>query len=102
MKVIKDIFITQYDRKVYRVPAIHVARSRADHYAVKVDGLPPDSIGYWKEVEYALSDEYELTDWMQNNMNWCDLEPFAVLVVTPKQEVPDYNENWSSAQFRFK
>jgi len=61
----------------YEIPATIIAKSRADYYACVVDGYEQDSQEYIDEVNYALKDEYELLDWIENNMNWSDLEPYA-------------------------
>jgi hypothetical protein len=52
-----------------------IAHNRAKYYAED----DPDTT-YEAEFEHTLTDRYELTDWLGNNMNWDDVEPYAVCV----------------------
>jgi hypothetical protein len=54
----------------YRIPAALVARNRANYYASKGDD-------YVSEFEYAMDDNYELIDWLLNNMDWADVKDRA-------------------------
>ena len=38
-----------------------------------------------------MEDEFELFDWVQNNMRWDDLSPYAKLV---KEDKCDLDEEW--------
>jgi hypothetical protein len=55
----------------YSIPAELVAKSRADYYEKKEPGV------YQEEFDYTLGDDYELKDWLLNNMDWVDVEPDA-------------------------
>lgn len=65
----KYIKVTFSDNRTYHIPAEVVAKNRAEHY--KDDG-------YDEEFEYAMNNDRELLDWAVDNMNWSDVEPFAV------------------------
>lgn len=53
---------------IYRMPATPIAEQRADYYA-GVDDYEKGSKEWQDEVEYALSDESEILDWLLNNTN---------------------------------
>lgn len=77
--------------ETWRFPALIVARSRALYYAEadtgETRGTEHDRV-YREEFDYTMSDDSELHDWLHNNMNWSDVEDYAVLV--PKEPKP-YN-----------
>lgn len=56
----------------YFVNARFIATERAKCYANDPDTTLEE------EIEYALNDDYELRDYMINNMDWDEIEPQAV------------------------
>jgi hypothetical protein len=60
----------------YLIPAKIVAKSRADYYALKVDGFEPGSKEWQEEYEYSF-DSFELKDWYYNNMDFEEVKDFA-------------------------
>lgn len=64
----KRIHVTLEDGRVYSVPAHAVAHDRATYYAEK-----DADTTYEQEYEITASDDYELGDWLLNNMNWYEL-----------------------------
>lgn len=85
----------------YSVPAKTIARIRAEYYVGRDidsgDILECDRKENIKEeIEYALGDNYELKDWVLNNMNWCDLENLVTKLENKKAEV-DLNEMLSGS-----
>ncbi|MBG9944674.1 hypothetical protein ABE237_00735 [Brevibacillus formosus] len=83
----KKLRVTMPDGSKWDVPADLIAKNRAEYYSKRSS----DTI-YEEEVEFALSDNYELFDWAENNMNWKDVRQFAVEVKAPDE--PDYQEGW--------
>ena len=82
----KQIHITMPDGSIWAVPAEIVANHRADYYA-KQNGEE-----YRKEeYERTLSENGELLDWAENNMNWNDVAQ-AAFRVRPGRV--DYQEGW--------
>ena len=73
-----------------------IARARADYYATEVDGHPHGCPEWGQEYEYSLSDDQELLDWLQNNMNWADIAEHATKVERVHAR-PDYEEMWGNA-----
>lgn len=76
----------------YEIPALVIAENRAKYYA-EVDGYDLESQEYYDEIDFTLSDQYEIMDWMHNNMDWVDLEDYAVLVEVEKEEI-DRDKEW--------
>lgn len=74
---------------VYTVPTQIIAEDRAKYYA-GIDGYELDSQEYLDEVNHALEDEFEIFDWVQNNMNWTDdLQPYAEQVEMSSIDLED-------------
>lgn len=70
---------------VWRADAHHIAHDRAKYYA-EVD----DDTTYQEEYDFTISDDYTLSDWYANNMDF-NPEHFS-LVATPKPMLePDFD-----------
>jgi hypothetical protein len=95
----KKLIIKFHKGITYEVPTTFIAESRANYYA-EVDGYERDSQEYLDEIRYALDDEFELFDWVQNNMNWSDLKDYAVRIdddpIDEEQEWLDGNHTLST------
>lgn len=98
----KYIYVNFSNGETFRVPATTVAHDRATYYAnhdVALQLREPSKEWmevYKKEREYALGDDYELTDWSQNNMNWEDIEEDAELWKN-ETKVVDKHEEWMNS-----
>jgi len=83
----------------FKIPAGVVANSRATYYATHDEGALTDdnkkawNEAFYKETEYTLSDNYELTDWLFNNMDWEDVKDDAMAISEKKDY--DYEEHWN-------
>jgi hypothetical protein len=60
----------------YRIPLLTVHQNRCRYYADS-DGISYEEA--LKNEEWALSDSFELQDWLRNNMDWTDVKDVAVL-----------------------
>ena len=70
------------------IPAEFIADIRAKYYS---NGNEEE---YEEEFNYALNDDYELKDWLSNNMNWEDVKDVVKIEhLVPISEEEDYNEN---------
>lgn len=87
----KALTVTMPDGSVWAVPVLMVATNRAIHYANEFDGdiersLAEDTLPLFE------SDQYEVTDWAVNNMNWCDFDGHQIKIKdAPK---PDFQDAW--------
>lgn len=72
------------------IPAQAIADDRDENYASDEE----DTIGF---ILAGSLDGYDLTDWLSNNMNWEDVEEFAVKL-KPKEEPFTYDDGWGSAE----
>lgn len=84
------------DGGLFIVPTLVIAENRANYYS-KIDGYEIESNEWQNEIEYAMNDEYELKDWIQENMNWTDLEPFAKEFEEENSEL-DYQNDFSDIE----
>jgi hypothetical protein len=76
----------------WRIPAEFIARHRATHYADfhKEESMPYQEL-YDAEFEMAMADDYEITNWASNNMNWSDVISVAERI---DDEKFDYQMAW--------
>lgn len=79
------------DGSKWDVPVQAIADSRDENYkeddedtigSIRSGGLPP----------------YEINDWAGNNMNWSDVEQFAVPVPASELKKPGYQEGWTNGE----
>ena len=90
------LYVTMSDRTVWRIPVLVIAENRAAAYA-EVDGVYfMDSLENDTRPLFE-ADDYEITDWACNNMNWSDVSPVAVQVDAPLPE-SNYQRDWTNAE----
>jgi hypothetical protein len=80
--------------EIFYVPTRIIAENRANSYC-SIDGYDEGSSEWEAEVEFAMDSEFEIEDWVKNNMNWSDLEPYA------RKADPDdfdYENGWMDAE----
>ena len=94
-----DVIVIFDDGSRWQFSATIVADARARYYA-EVDSARGDGdyeTVYSEEYRYTLTDDYELRDWMSNNMNWADVEPYATRLPDDPRHAPDYAREWTNA-----
>jgi len=81
----------------FRIPAKTIAKPRAEYYANKDVGeqeyAKPTS--EWLKMyndELHNIDDYDLTDWLFNNMDWKDVKEDAI-AISEKQDY-DHDKHW--------
>lgn len=84
---------------VFHIDAAIVANDRTEYY-MQVDGITDRNSKEWAEEMQQSMKESELYDWIQNNMNWSDIEPYAQL--QPRQCVPfNYHDRFIDSSIEF-
>jgi len=91
----KTILIKFANSDWFEVPVKAIAEHRADYYT-EVDGFEKDSDEYDDEVNLLLTDPDEALDWVQNNMNWEDIEGLGEFV---NASPFDYADGFLEADF---
>lgn len=97
----KKYVYVKFSNATYRIPAEVIATDRATYFATHDTGDDtPHTDPEWQriyaeEIEYTLNDEYELTDWASNNMNWEDVEAHAERV---ENVIANYSDEWTNAE----
>jgi hypothetical protein len=61
----------------WEIAARHIATARADYYA-QVDGVEKGSKEWEEEYTYSLNDDSVLREWYYNNMDFEDIEKYAI------------------------
>ena len=81
------------DGSIFRIPIGIIALARADYFAKKEGEDDPVKYStiYEEEYQYTLSSDAELLDWAANNMNWSDVEEYAIQV---DQKDIDFEKEW--------
>ena len=89
----KYIRVTMLDLSKWDIPADFIAKDRAKYYADKEskNDLTWAKI-YNEEYEYTMEDDYELKDWLSNNMNWKDVKDIAKKILEIKLTDEDLQE----------
>ena len=93
----KYLIVEMSDKTQWAIPAMIIAEDKAKYYAnhdAEAGYGEYDDI-YKEEIIEAMSDEYEITDWAANNMDWEDVCSHAIQlkVIPPK----DYHRDWINA-----
>ena len=89
----KNYIVTMPDGSRWSIPVEVIAKDRALHYYLTQEfesterSLEEDTWPLFEE------DSYEVQDWARNNMNWEDVEEFAILIKDEKEPV-DFQEGW--------
>lgn len=92
---IKVLTVVDSNGATWAVPVEVIAKSRAAHYAHEFDGDIDRSMAE-DTMPLFDSDPYEVEDWAANNMNWCDVAPFAFKLSGPSD--PDMQEAWINGE----
>lgn len=95
----KYLRVTMPNGSKYDVPALFIAKDRAQYYAEhdtgKIEGKEYNEV-YNEEIDIALEDDYEIIDWACNNMNWSDVKGIAIRV--EEEEKVDFQEGWCNGE----
>lgn len=66
----KRVRITLADGRIFSVSGHDIAHDRATYYAKR-----DKDTTYESEYEFTAGDDYELKDWLFNNMDWHTMNP---------------------------
>lgn len=96
MKIDKDsrYIVIMPDGSQWSVPVELIAENRAKYYAGNAGISMEASL---EETWELFQDEFEISDWAKNNMDWKDVSKEAEQVVDP--EPCDYEAAWSNADW---
>jgi hypothetical protein len=91
----QNYIVTMPDGSKWKVPVMVIAKHRAKNQEGEPGGNAQQSIE--DTIRLFTSDEREIKDWAENNMNWEDVEKFAQKIQDPDLEV-DYQEGWVNGE----
>jgi len=82
----------------FEVSVKAIAEKRAEYYSEDPDTgvFDPNSSEYHSEVQYVVENPLEALDWLQNNMDWEDIEELGEFV---NAEPFDHAEGFFDAGF---
>jgi hypothetical protein len=78
------------DGSLWEVPVQVIVDSRDEYYR----GDEEDTTGFIRKGSLG---EYEVYDWAGNNMNWSDVQEYAVQVPLPVRKV-DFEDGWANGE----
>lgn len=96
----KKIFLDMPDGLTYAVPVEVIARDRAEHYKNEFNDDLGESLRE-DTIPLFLDDDYEITDWARNNMNWSDVKDKAI-TLKKKIDSDEYQEVWVNGEMKIK
>ena len=88
--ITKKLILTSPEGDEWAIGVQHIITHRANVY-----GGTDES--FQKTVNLFESDDFEIEDWAVNNMNWSDVESYAVKV---KECKLDMDTAWAEGEFR--
>lgn len=98
----KYVVVKFPNEEKFKIPANIIAESRAKYYADHDAGGVQDRYQeewdkvYKEELTIAMEDDFELTDWLWNNMDWEDVEEHAIPL--GQKEKYNYKKHWMEVQ----
>lgn len=85
-----QMHITMEDGSVWAVPVQAIVDSRDESYADEKE----DTIGF---IRAGTLGDYNISDWAANNMNWDDVQEWAVKVENANKSI-DFQEGWVNGE----
>jgi len=86
---------TMPDGSKWAVPVLVIAKNRAKAYAHEYGG--DESLSLSEDTKPLFeSDDFEIEDWAQNNMNWSDVKESATMITGPTPV--DFDEGWMNGE----
>jgi len=89
----KFLRVTMPDGSKWKVHVRIIAEHRARYYANKEHVTLEQSLKF-DTLPLFEEDEYEIEDWASNNMDWRDVEKYAVRVRAKDLSDEDLQEGW--------
>lgn len=95
MKRVEDRYlqVTMLDGSKWNVPVRVIAEDRAKYYAEK-DNITFEESLHNDTLPLFEGDNCEIMDWASNNMNWEDVQKYAVKVDSHPMAARDLQEGW--------
>jgi len=90
----KFLKVSMPDGSKWKVPVRVIAENRAKYYLGKKEystleeSLKEDTLPLFEE------DEFEVEDWASNNMDWEDVEKYAIQIKSNQMSNEDFQEGW--------
>ena len=86
----KVIHVTFSNGEIWAIPCSEIADDRASDFHDR------GTAEFDEMFQQTMADDAEILDWALNNMNWSELERFAVLTNEP--DAVDYDEEWPNCK----
>ena len=91
MSKMRMMTVQMPDGSKWGVPVAMIAKDRAAHYAGEFDGDVERSLNE-DTLPLFAADDYNISDWAKNNMNWSDFDGHQVKVA--EVPPPDFQDAW--------
>ena len=93
----KSIRINFPNGHIFEVESTVIATLRTNHYSKK-EGISKDSVEWNAEFEYSMQSDI-LLDWIQNDVDWFEIEDHAIFI---EPEKISYDTMFDNAKFKIK
>lgn len=90
----KKLVVEFSNGEVYEIPVDVIAKNRAEYYYKSTNEFSSIEESLQNDTIPLFEDDYEITDWASNNMNWSDVSEYAVKV---KTKSISYDEEWCNS-----
>lgn len=94
----RNLIVEMPDRSLWAVPVMVIANDRAENYKSEFGNHLERSLAE-DTIPLFTDDEYAITDWAANNMNWSDVKEHATRMPSPPVEI-DWEEGWMNGPKR--
>lgn len=85
------VFLTMPDYSEWRLPVSVILDNYIKHL-VEYDGMSEEDARE-DATQLFESDNYEINDWLMNNMNWNEFSDHLIRISEPKN--PNYENDWN-------
>ena len=89
----KYLLVTMPNGSKWKVPVHIIAMHRAKYYAEKEHVTLEQSLKF-DTIPLFEEDEYEIEDWASNNMNWSDVEKYAIQIKDCTMSYDEFQDGW--------
>lgn len=91
----KFLKVTMPDRSKWKIPIRVIIVDRARYYLKEFKSLE-ESLE--DTLEVFEDDAYEVEDWASNNMDWTDVENYAIRIKDTGMSSEDFQEGWVNGE----
>lgn len=90
MEKLKIVELKFEDGEIWQIPLSHIAKHRTDYYESKAKEKGA-AFNYREQFNFIMEDDYEVEDWLKNNMDYDDFKEVVRIIKFENQKRDWYN-----------